>query len=293
MAARCSGSCGRPMRSSTAPARARIRPSCAPCSTRSPRPGSRSPRSSRRRAPTRPVPHDLARLAAAVPELRVVPVSVLDEASLATFRDEAWRLTGLIRVYLRVERVASTTSRSRSIRRRRCATWRTPSTTSSGPRRPARGSGARPHGSTASASAATTRSRTGTWWRCCADEPIAGNWEIACRRPGSSAVARPDRSRTPGGPMQRDLVERAMGGDLRAFSTANPDGSNRAQLTADPRIDGFATFSRDGTRIAFQAPSGAELQAGLAGLGRRGGCGRRRRPSDRPRCDRPQPRGSR
>ena len=34
--------------------------------------------------------------------------------------------------------------------------------------------------------------------------------------------------------------------------TANPDGSNRVQLTADPRIDGFPTFSRDGTRIAFK-----------------------------------------
>ena len=34
--------------------------------------------------------------------------------------------------------------------------------------------------------------------------------------------------------------------------TSNPDGSNRVQLTSDPRIDGFPTFSRDGTRIAFK-----------------------------------------
>ena len=39
------------------------------------------------------------------------------------------------------------------------------------------------------------------------------------------------------------------GGDIW---TANPDGSNRVQLTSDPRIDGFPTFSRDGTRIAFK-----------------------------------------
>jgi Tol biopolymer transport system component len=34
--------------------------------------------------------------------------------------------------------------------------------------------------------------------------------------------------------------------------TANPDGSGRVQLTSDPRIDGFPTFSRDGTKIAFR-----------------------------------------
>jgi len=41
------------------------------------------------------------RLAAAVPDLRVVAVSVLDEASLDAFRSAAWQLTGLIRVRLR------------------------------------------------------------------------------------------------------------------------------------------------------------------------------------------------
>ena len=40
-------------------------------------------------------------LTAAVPGLAVLSVSVLDEASLAAFRDEVWRLIGLIRVYLR------------------------------------------------------------------------------------------------------------------------------------------------------------------------------------------------
>jgi ribosome-interacting GTPase 1 len=41
------------------------------------------------------------RLRAAYPDLEVVPVSVLDEASLAAFGDAVWRLTGLIRVRLR------------------------------------------------------------------------------------------------------------------------------------------------------------------------------------------------
>lgn len=44
---------------------------------------------------------DIERLRAAFPDLEVVPVSVIDEASLDAFRDAAWRLTGLIRVRLR------------------------------------------------------------------------------------------------------------------------------------------------------------------------------------------------
>ena len=44
---------------------------------------------------------ELERLRAAFPDLEVVPVSVIDEASLEAFRDAAWRLTGLIRVRLR------------------------------------------------------------------------------------------------------------------------------------------------------------------------------------------------
>jgi len=43
----------------------------------------------------------IERLRAAFPDLEVVPVSVIDEASLQAFRDAAWRLTGLIRVRLR------------------------------------------------------------------------------------------------------------------------------------------------------------------------------------------------
>ena len=43
----------------------------------------------------------LERVAAAFPDLEVVPVSVIDEASLDAFRAAAWRLTGLIRVRLR------------------------------------------------------------------------------------------------------------------------------------------------------------------------------------------------
>ncbi len=45
--------------------------------------------------------HALARLVAAFPDLQVVPVSVLDEATLDDFRDAVWRLTGLMRVRLR------------------------------------------------------------------------------------------------------------------------------------------------------------------------------------------------
>jgi small GTP-binding protein len=41
------------------------------------------------------------RLATAVSDMKVVPVSVLDEASLEAFRVAAWELTGLIRVWLR------------------------------------------------------------------------------------------------------------------------------------------------------------------------------------------------
>jgi small GTP-binding protein len=45
-------------------------------------------------------PADIDRLRAAFPDLDVLPVSVIDEASLDAFRDAAWRLTGLIRVRL-------------------------------------------------------------------------------------------------------------------------------------------------------------------------------------------------
>ncbi|MCI0343853.1 MAG: 50S ribosome-binding GTPase [Chloroflexi bacterium] len=43
----------------------------------------------------------IERLGAAFPDLDVLPVSVLDEASLDAFRDAVWSLTGLIRVRLR------------------------------------------------------------------------------------------------------------------------------------------------------------------------------------------------
>jgi small GTP-binding protein len=48
-------------------------------------------------------PGDIERLEAAFPDLQVVPVSVIDEASLQAFRDAVWRLTGLIRVRLRTD----------------------------------------------------------------------------------------------------------------------------------------------------------------------------------------------
>jgi small GTP-binding protein len=44
---------------------------------------------------------DLERLAAAFPDLEVLGVSVLDDASLDALRDLVWRLTGLMRVFLR------------------------------------------------------------------------------------------------------------------------------------------------------------------------------------------------
>jgi len=43
----------------------------------------------------------VARVARELPDLDVVPVSVLDEASLDALRDAIWRLTGLIRISLR------------------------------------------------------------------------------------------------------------------------------------------------------------------------------------------------
>jgi small GTP-binding protein len=46
-------------------------------------------------------PAALDRLRAAVPDLPVVGVSAIDDESLTRFKDEIWRLTGLIRVYLR------------------------------------------------------------------------------------------------------------------------------------------------------------------------------------------------
>lgn len=46
-------------------------------------------------------PAQLGRLAAAAGALEVIPVSILDDASLNAFRDAVWRLTGLVRVRLR------------------------------------------------------------------------------------------------------------------------------------------------------------------------------------------------
>jgi small GTP-binding protein len=49
-------------------------------------------------------PGEIDRLAAKLPDLELVAVSVLDEASLEAFREAVWRLTGLIRIYLRHDR---------------------------------------------------------------------------------------------------------------------------------------------------------------------------------------------
>jgi ribosome-interacting GTPase 1 len=50
-------------------------------------------------------PEALAKLRADFPGMDVLPVSVLDDASLEAFREAAWALTGLIRVYLRTNGV--------------------------------------------------------------------------------------------------------------------------------------------------------------------------------------------
>jgi small GTP-binding protein len=44
---------------------------------------------------------EMERLVSAIPDLDVLPVSVLDEASMDALRARLWQLTGLIRVYLR------------------------------------------------------------------------------------------------------------------------------------------------------------------------------------------------
>lgn len=50
---------------------------------------------------------DVARLHAAVPEIRVVKVSTIDDESLETFKSAVWDLTGLVRVYLRQDGVST------------------------------------------------------------------------------------------------------------------------------------------------------------------------------------------
>src|SRR5919109_81437 len=51
-------------------------------------------------------PGGVERLARAFPGLEVVSVSVLDDESLESFREAVWRLTGLVRVFLRHDREA-------------------------------------------------------------------------------------------------------------------------------------------------------------------------------------------
>ena len=99
---RCSASSAQPTRSSTAPGPTPIPKNSSRCSPRSHLPASTS-----RRVLELATRADEAgegsieRIRAAFPDLDVVPVSVLDEASLEALRDAAWRLTGLIRVFLR------------------------------------------------------------------------------------------------------------------------------------------------------------------------------------------------
>src|ERR671924_313071 len=52
------------------------------------------------------LPGAAERLARAFPGIEVISVSVLDDESLESFREAVWRLTGLVRVYLRHDREA-------------------------------------------------------------------------------------------------------------------------------------------------------------------------------------------
>ncbi|HEU5228142.1 MAG TPA: GTPase [Ktedonobacteraceae bacterium] len=48
--------------------------------------------------------HDLAKLRTAAAEMEVIGVSIIDDESLDAFKEAVWKLTGLIRVYLRHEK---------------------------------------------------------------------------------------------------------------------------------------------------------------------------------------------
>ena len=49
-------------------------------------------------------PEDIERLRRAASDLPVVPVSIIDDASLVALKEQVWALTGLLRVYLRRDR---------------------------------------------------------------------------------------------------------------------------------------------------------------------------------------------
>ena len=86
------------------------------------------------------------------PELRVVPVSVLDDASLDRLRDELWALTGLVRVHLRDGGDPVALQPPATVARRR----RHDPPRARASAAPARGSGGRRRGSRASRSGGST-----------------------------------------------------------------------------------------------------------------------------------------
>ena len=128
-------------------------------------------------------------LRAAFPDLEVVPVSILDEASLDAFRDArlaADRADPRLPAHERRDGRRAARARGRA---RRSRTSPTGSTTTWRRRSAARGSGARRRGSTASASGEHMPSRTATSSRSSSDSGHADSrWDHAFRR-YRSAVA--------------------------------------------------------------------------------------------------------
>ena len=160
------------------------------------------------------------RISAAV-GLPAVGVSVLDDESLDRLRDELWRLTGLIRVFLRrpgdseAEAVAlapgaTVVEAAATIH----TIWPPPAR--------ALASGGRPRSSTASGSAPRTCSRTTTSWRSCRPADESGLAEGGAVR--SHALGREPKALVAGD----TLVDRGQGIEL--VDPWLPDGVTRERV---------------------------------------------------------------